>query len=134
MADISSYKKDIQEAANGNRAKAYVVDALNAINLDGPSATTFYGLQQDAYVKRAIKVVHYYDDQGTIVSSSALDATPDTLDARKTALIQKIKKIDMPADAIWVDDPTLLKLYSDMILNTKGFRKIIGNLGAYPKQ
>ena len=118
MADVTRYKRQIQEASSGDEVKPVVIDAFTAINKDGPSAVTFYGLQQDAYVKRAL---------------SPMDTTPDTLDARAAALIQKIKKIDIPTDSIWVDDPTLLKLYSDMILNTKGFRKIIGNLGAYPK-
>lgn len=118
MADVTKYKRQIQEASSGNEVKPVVIEAFNDINKDGPSAVTFYGLQQDAYVKRALTLT---------------DATPDTLDYRRLVLTQKIKKIDTPADSIWVDDPTLLELYSDMILNTKGFRKIIGNLGAYPK-
>ena len=129
MADVSSYKKDIQEAPNGERAKAYVVDAFEAINADGPSAVTFYGLKEDAYVKRAT-----YRSQvvGDVEQLIPISMETNTLEYRMNQLILKVKKTDEPADPKWIPDEPSRKSQADMFLTSKGVRKIVGALNNWP--
>lgn len=129
MADVSSYKKDIQEAPNGERAKAYVVDAFEAINADGPSALTFYGLKEDAYVKRA---TYHTQVVGGVDQLVPISMETNTLEYRMNQLILKVKKTDEPADSKWIPDEPSRKSQADMFLTSKGVRKIIGALNNWP--
>lgn len=105
MADITSYKNSIRNAANGDAVRQTIVDALNAINLDGPSAVTFYGLQQKDYVKR---------------NTNPNRESTDSLSYRMNHLIFKIKKANSP------------DINGEEMLTTRGIRTLVGSLENYP--
>ena len=105
MADITSYKNTIQNAANGDSIRWTITDALKAINKDGPSAVTFYGLQQKDYVKRN--------------PNPNLEST-NSLSYRMNQLIFKIKKANTP------------DINGEEMLTTRGIRTLVGALDGYP--
>ena len=53
MADISTYLRQIQNSENGHVARKPIVDALNAINMNGPDASSLGGHDADEYVGKS---------------------------------------------------------------------------------
>jgi hypothetical protein len=135
MADVTHYKRQIQEAADGASVKGTksnegpIVRAFRAINADGPSALTFYGLKESAYVKRGNYIIQMVGDEEQHILIS-MDS--NTLEYRMNELILKIKKTDEPADAKWIPDEAARKSQADMLLTAKGIRKITGALNEWP--
>ena len=53
MADISTYLQQIRDAQNGHVARKPIVDALNAVNTNGPDASSLGGHDAAEYVGKS---------------------------------------------------------------------------------